>query len=76
MQFPVIDTDIPYAEYPPTFEDLQARIAAAFNSLAEIADDVQVTDSDIGVSACRRLSSSGIQPDSSTTKLIHAPAPV
>jgi len=47
MQFPVIDTDIPYAEYPPTFEDLQARIAAAFNSLAEIADDVQVTDSDI-----------------------------
>ena len=47
MQFPVIDTDIPYAEYPPTFEDLQARIAAAFNSLAEIADEVQVTDSDI-----------------------------
>lgn len=47
MQFPVIDTDIPYAEYPPTFEDLQARIAAAFNSLAEIADEVEVSDADI-----------------------------
>jgi hypothetical protein len=47
MQFPVIDTDIPYAEYPPTFEDLQARIAAAFNSLAEIADGVEVSDADI-----------------------------
>ena len=47
MQFPVLDTDIPYAEYPPTFEDLQTRIAAAFNSLAEIADEVDVTDADI-----------------------------
>jgi hypothetical protein len=47
MQFPEIDTDIPYAEYPPTFEDLQARINAAFNSLAEIADTVEVTDDDI-----------------------------
>lgn len=47
MQFPEIDTDIPYAEYPPTFEDLQARINAAFNSLAEIADTIEVTDEDI-----------------------------
>jgi len=47
MQFPEIDTDIPYAEYPPTFEDLQARINAAFNSLAEVADTVEVTDDDI-----------------------------
>jgi hypothetical protein len=47
MQFPVLDTDIPYAEYPPTFEDLQTRIAAAFNSIAEIADEVEVTDADI-----------------------------
>ena len=49
MQFPNIDTDIPYADYPPTFEDLQARINAAFNSLAEIADEVEVTDDDIAV---------------------------
>lgn len=47
MQYPVIDTDIPYAPYPPTFEDLQARINAAFNSLAEIADEIDVTDEDI-----------------------------
>mgnify|MGYP003645760962 CR=1 FL=1 len=49
MQFPNIDTDIPYADYPPTFEDLQARVNAAFNSLAEIADEVEVTDDDIAV---------------------------
>lgn len=47
MQYPVIDTDIPYAPYPPTFEDLQARINAAFNSLAEICDDIEVSDRDI-----------------------------
>ena len=47
MQFPEIDTDIPYAAYPPTFEDLQARVTAAFNSLAEIADSIEVTDDDI-----------------------------
>jgi hypothetical protein len=47
MQYPVIDTDIPYASYPPTFADLQERINAAFNSLAEIADDVEVSDTDI-----------------------------
>lgn len=47
MQTPDIDTDIPYADYPPTFEDLQARVNAAFNSLAEIADEVEVTDEDI-----------------------------
>ena len=47
MQFPVLDTDIPYAEYHPTFEDLQARITAAFNSLADVADEIEVTDADI-----------------------------
>jgi hypothetical protein len=46
MQFPDVDLDIPYATYPPTFEDLQARITAAFNSLAEISDSVLVTDED------------------------------
>lgn len=46
MQFPDVDLDIPYATYPPTFEDLQTRIAAAFNSLAEISDSVLVTDED------------------------------
>jgi len=47
MEFPSIDTDIPYAEYPPTFEDLESRVAAAFKSLQEIADGVQVDDDDI-----------------------------
>lgn len=44
-----IDTDIPYADYPPTFETLTERVNAAFNSIAETADDVQVTDKDIAV---------------------------
>lgn len=44
-----IDTDIPYASYPPTFESLTERVNAAFNSLAETADEVKVTDKDIAV---------------------------
>lgn len=63
MQFPDIDTDIPYAEYPPTFEDLQARITAAFNSLAEIADTIEVTDDDITTA---RAVFTGSQPATST----------
>lgn len=47
MEYASIDTDIPYAEYPPTFEDLEARVDAAFRSLTEIADGVEVTDADI-----------------------------
>ena len=47
MQFPAIDTDIPYADYPPTFDDLQARVTAAFNSIAEVADEIEVSDEDI-----------------------------
>lgn len=47
MEFPEIETDIPFAEYPPTFENLQERVNAAFKSLAEIADAVEVTDGDI-----------------------------
>lgn len=63
MQFPDIDTDIPYAEYPPTFEDLQARITAAFNSLAEIADTIEVTDDDITTA---RAVFTGSQPPTNT----------
>lgn len=44
-----IDTDIPYADYPPTFENLIERVNAAFNSIAETADEVQVTDKDIAI---------------------------
>jgi len=47
MQVPDIDTDIPFAEYPPTFESLAERVNAAFNSLAEISEQVQVSDEDI-----------------------------
>lgn len=47
MQFPEIDTDIPLADYPPTFESFQERVDAAFRSLADIADEVEVTDGDI-----------------------------
>ena len=48
MQVVEIDTGIPYADYPPTFEDLAERVNAAFNSLAEVCDEgVDVTDEDI-----------------------------
>lgn len=47
MEYVDIDTDIPYAEYPPTFETLEERVNAAFNSLAETYDAVPVTDEDI-----------------------------
>lgn len=71
MQFPEIDTDIPYAEYPPTFEDLQARVTAAFNSLAEIADEIEVTDEDITNS---RAVFTGAQP--ATNTLLSSPGTV
>ena len=71
MQFPEIDTDIPYAEYPPTFEDLQARVTAAFNSLAEIADEIEVTDEDITNS---RAVFTGNQP--ATNTLLSSPGTV
>lgn len=47
MQFPQIDDDIPFADYPPTFEDLKARTDAMFAAIAEISDEVEVTDRDI-----------------------------
>jgi hypothetical protein len=46
MQYVDIDTDVPFADYPPTFEDLQSRINAAFNSVAETIPDIEVTDQD------------------------------
>ena len=46
MQYVAIDTDVPFADYPPTFEDLQARVNAAFNSIAETIPDIEVTDQD------------------------------
>jgi len=47
MYTPVVDTDIEFATYQPTFENLQARVEAAFASLAELEADVQVSDKDI-----------------------------
>lgn len=47
MYTAVVDTDIPLAEHPPTFEDLRARVDAAFASLAELGADVEVSDEDI-----------------------------
>lgn len=44
---PEIETDIPLADYPPTFEDLQDRVNAAFAALAVLNADVEVTDEDI-----------------------------
>ena len=47
MYTPQIDTDIPLAEYPPTFEDLKSRVDAAFCALTELGCDVEVSDEDI-----------------------------
>lgn len=47
MYIPEIERDVPLADYPPTFEDLRARVDAAFASLAELQADVLVTDEDI-----------------------------
>lgn len=47
MYTPSIETDIPLADYPPTFNDLQSRVNAAFASLAELGDDIPVSDTDI-----------------------------
>lgn len=47
MYTPVIDTDIEFATYPPSFETLQARVEAAFASLTELEANVQVSDADI-----------------------------
>ena len=47
MYTPSIETDIPLADYPPTFNDLQSRVNAAFASLAELGDDIVVSDRDM-----------------------------
>jgi len=48
MQKIEIENDIPYADYPPTFEDLTERVNAVFNSVAEIHEEgVEVADEDI-----------------------------
>jgi len=48
MEEVTIDTDIPYAEYPPTFTDLKSRVDAAFRSLSDVSvDGVEVSDEDI-----------------------------
>lgn len=52
MQYPEIETDIPFAEYPPTFETLQERVEAAFKSISDLVDSegldgLDVSDEDI-----------------------------
>lgn len=36
MYTPLIEHDIPYAEFDPTFEDLEARVTAAMASMADL----------------------------------------
>lgn len=43
-----VDTDIPFAPFPPSYADFRARVDAAFNAVAAAAPEgVQVTDADI-----------------------------
>jgi len=41
---PVINYDIPYAEFTPTFIDLEDRVLAAYNALVEIGNVQMPTD--------------------------------
>jgi len=47
MYTPVIDTDIPLVDFPPTFQDLTERVNSAFASLTELGHDIEVSDEDI-----------------------------
>lgn len=47
MYVPEINTDIPLADFPPTFADLKERVDAAFNALTTLGYDVEVSDDDI-----------------------------
>lgn len=47
MQILDIEYDIPYADYPPTFESLKERVDAAFRSLSDVASSIPITDEDI-----------------------------
>lgn len=47
MYTPVIDTDIPLVDFPPTFQDLEERVNSAFASLTELGHDIEVSDDDI-----------------------------
>lgn len=53
MYTAVVDTDIPLADHPPTFEDLRDRVDAAFASIALLGADVEVSDDDMATA--RRL---------------------
>lgn len=46
MYTPEIDTDIPLADFPPTFADLRQRVDAAFAALTALEADVEVSDED------------------------------
>lgn len=46
MYTPEIDTDVPLADFPPTFADLRDRVDAAFAAIASLDSDVEVTDED------------------------------
>lgn len=47
MYTPVVDTDIEFSDYQPTFETLQARVDTAFAALAELETNVFVSDDDM-----------------------------
>ena len=50
MYTPAIDTDIPLADFPPTFESLRDRADAAFAALAAMeVESVVVTEEDVQV---------------------------
>lgn len=49
MYSPDIDHDIPFADYPPSFKDVQERVEAAINALAVLDVPVEVMDGDADI---------------------------
>jgi hypothetical protein len=67
-----IDTDIPFAPFPPSYADLRERVDAAFRAIAEVATEgVQVSEEDI--SAAHAVLA---DPTKATEKVLSSPGAV
>jgi len=65
MQYPDLEFDVPLADYPPTFEGLQERVDAAFNTLATLADQENIDRflvSDVDISTARAVVEQQLKP--------------
>ena len=61
MYTPLIDTDIPLANYSPAFESLEDRIASAVATLADLEAEPEITAEDRKIS--RKIFTEGVATD-------------